>query len=441
MGTNGLVRAGQKGMPSMNPQLKHWLKNLAIRTGSLKALRRVRDSLASPIEVDYRLLEQTGEMPLPSSATVEPTLACNLHCTMCFQNDYRDKGLEKELATDGLLRSLQKLPPGIRSVYFVGGEVFLRKGFPKLLDTVDARDIETFITTNGTRIGPDDWAVVNRMHHLTGIGFSLDGIGSVHDSIRGEGTYETTVSNIRRALVTQRVYVSFVMMESNIYQMEEFVGAVTGLGVREIGFVHEMYCLPHEIEATRRQFGWTPADIIMMTVKQKDWTKDSIQRLYEQLAVLPDLERRHGFTAAFEPPLPAETYPALYDGTIRSTTRLFCRELTNLYIDPAGNLVHCGFLRRKFGNVLDQPVEAIWNSAPLREFRKRLLDGNLAPVCRRCCKLSLWPGAVTSQFSPGAETSAAPGPTVNLVTPERRPQTVAVAGLEIESWGSRLSQT
>lgn len=354
-------------------------------------MRKVRDILAPRREMDYRLLEQTGELPVPTSATVEPTLACNLHCTMCFQNEYRDKGLQKELGTDSLLRVLERLPSGVRFVYFVGGEVFLRRGFPRLLEAVDTRGIETFITTNGTRIGPDDWAALSRTRHLTGIGFSLDGIGAVHDAVRGEGAYEPIVANIRRALAMHRVYVSFVMMESNIHQIPEFVQTVTGFGVCEIGFQHEIYCLPGDIEATRRQFWWTPADVIMMTVKEKDWAPDSIQRLYEQLSALPALERRYGFVAAFEPPLPAETYPALYDGTIRSTTRLFCRELTNLYIDPAGNLVHCGFLRRKFGNVLDQPVEAIWNSAPLREFRKRLLDDNLAPVCRRCCKLSLWP--------------------------------------------------
>lgn len=385
-----------KGESPINLKLKYWLKNLAIRTGSLKVLRKVRDTLAPRREVDYRLLEQTGELPVPTSATVEPTLACNLHCTMCFQNEYRDKGLAKELGADSLLRVLARLPSGIRFVYFVGGEVFLRRGFPRLLEAVDTRGIETFITTNGTRIDPDDWAALSRTRHLAGIGFSLDGIAAVHDAIRGEDTYEPTVANIRRALAIHRVYVSFVMMESNIHQIPEFIRTVTGFGIREIGFQHEIYCLPGDIEATRRQFGWTSADVIMMTVKEKDWMKDSIQRLYEQLAVLPNLERRHGFTAAFEPPLPTETYPALYDGTIRSTTRLFCRELTNLYIDPAGNLVHCGFLRRKFGNVLDQSVEAIWNSAPLREFRKRLLDGNLAPVCRQCCKLSMWPdGAFT----------------------------------------------
>jgi len=42
------------------------------------------------------LLERTGEMPAPTSVTMEVTLGCNLHCTMCFQNDYRDRGIAKE---------------------------------------------------------------------------------------------------------------------------------------------------------------------------------------------------------------------------------------------------------------------------------------------------------------------------------------------------------
>lgn len=375
----------------MNPRVRHWLKNLAISTGSIKVLRKVRDTIAPPTRIDYRLLERTGEVPVPSSVTIEATLACNLHCTMCFQNDYRDRGIAKELGTDGLLQVLHRLPPEIRFAYFLGGEVFLRKGFPRLLETVDAQGIETFITTNGTRIGAEDWAVLNRVRHLTGLGFSLDGIGAVHDAIRGEDTYQAIIGNVQRALAKQRVYISFVMMESNIQQIPEFVQTITGMGIKEIGLVHEMYCLPGDVEATRRQLGWKEQDEIMMTVKERDWRPDSIRQLFETLAAMPALERRHGFVAAFEPPLPAETLPALYDGTIRSTTRLYCRELTNLYLDPSGNVVHCGFLRKKFGNVLEQPVEAIWNSAPMREFRKTLLDGNLLPVCRRCCKLSVWP--------------------------------------------------
>lgn len=399
----------------MNQRLRYWLKNLAIKTGSIKVLRKVRDTIAPPVQVDYRLLEQTGEVPVPTSVTIEATLACNLHCTMCFQNDYRDRGIAKELGTDGLLQVVRRLPPEIRFAYFLGGEVFLRKGFPRLLEAVDAQGIETFITTNGTRIGPEDWAVLNRVRHLTGLGFSLDGIGAVHDAIRGEDTYKIIVANVRRALAKQRVYISFVMMESNIGQIPEFVKTVTDLGIKEIGFVHEMYCLAGDVEASRRRLGWNGQDDIMMTVKERDWKFDSVRQLFDTLASMPALERRHGFVAAFEPPLPAETLPALYDGTIRSTTRLFCRELTNLYLDPSGNVVHCGFLRQKFGNVLDQPVEAIWNSRSMREFRKTLLDGNLLPVCRRCCKLSVWPDGDAAAF-PLEETVACP---TTLVMPDR----------------------
>jgi radical SAM protein with 4Fe4S-binding SPASM domain len=398
----------------MNPRFRHWLKNLAIKTGSIKLLRKVRDTIAPPARVDYQLLERTGEVPVPTSVTMEVTLACNLHCTMCFQNDYRDRGIAKELGTDGLLQVVGRFPPDIRFAYFLGGEVFLRKGFPRLLEAVDAQGIETFITTNGTRIGPEDWAALNRARHLTGLGFSLDGVGAVHDAIRGHDTYDAIIPNVRRALATQRVYISFVMMESNFRQIPEFAKTMTDLGIKEIGFVHEMYCLAHDVEETRRRLGWTEQDEIMMTVKKTDWKPDSARELFESLAVMPSLEHRLGFVAAFEPPLPAETLPALYDGTIRSTTRLFCRELTNLYLDPSGNVVHCGFLRRKFGNVLEQPIEAIWNSEPIREFRKTLLDGNLLPVCRRCCKLSVWPDGSASLPSQEATTE-----TPVLVMPER----------------------
>lgn len=407
-------------------RLRYWLKNLAIQTGTIKIVRRIRDRLVAPSAGDYCLLEQTGEMPLPISVTIEPTLACNLHCFMCYQNDYRDRGISKELRVDGLLEVVRQLPPGIKSVYFVGGEVFLKKGFPRLLDAVDDRRLETFITTNGTRIGEEDWASLDRMRNLTGIGFSLDGIGPVHDAIRGEGTYEKIIENIRRARGQHRVYVSFVMMESNVRQMTDFAVAMAGIGVREIGFQHEIYCRPDEIAATRRELRWSARDEIMMTAKPNEWSDDSIAKLYDSMAALRKLERHHRFVVAFEPPLSPEMLPSFYDGAIRKRTRLFCRELTNLRIDPAGNMIHCAFLRKKFGNVLEQPAEKLWNSVEMRDFRKALLDGNLTPACRRCCKLGEWPGdtipplaeQLASAPSPNIGTPRSPGSLGSAAAPE-----------------------
>ncbi|HZS11052.1 MAG TPA: radical SAM protein [Nitrospirales bacterium] len=375
----------------MNLRFRHRVKRLAIQTGGLRLLRKLRDALLPRPALDLERILATGEAPLPTSATIEPTLACNLHFTMCFQNDYRDRGIAKELGTDGLMRLVERLPPTIRFAYFVGGEVFMRKGFHELLHAVDDAGIDTFITTNGTRIGPKDWDVLDEARHLTGVGFSLDGLGPVHDAVRGEGTYDTIVGNIQKATQRYRTYVSFVMMEENYRQIPEFARTVASWGVHEIGFVHEMYCLAQDMAATRRRLGWTGINDVMMTVKERDWTKDAFQELLGILERMPSQEKKYHFVSALEPPLPPETFPALYEGTIRTRHRLYCRELTNLYLDPAGNVVQCSFLRHAFGNVIDQPVQQIWNSDGMREFRKTLLAGNLLPVCRRCCKLAVWP--------------------------------------------------
>lgn len=191
--------------------------------------------------------------------------------------------------------------------------------------------------------------------------------------------------------------------------MTDFAVAVAGMGVREIGFQHEIYCRPDEIGATRHELRWSTADEIMMTTKSDEWSADSMARLYEGIAALRKFEKRHQFVAAFEPPLSPEMLPSFYDGTIRKRTRLFCRELTNLRIDPAGNMIHCAFLRKKFGNVLEQPVEKLWNSVEMRDFRKALLDGNLTPACRRCCKLGEWPGDAPLPQQVASAPSSNPG--------------------------------
>jgi len=66
--------------------------------------------------------------------------------------------------------------------------------------------------------------------------------------------------------------------------------------------------------------------------------------------------------------------------------------MTNLRIDPQGNVIFCPYLRRSFGNLVEQPAAEIWNSSTMRQFRVWLLENNLLPICQRCCKLGLWPG-------------------------------------------------
>jgi hypothetical protein len=41
------------------------------------------------------------------------------------------------------------------------------------------------------------------------------------------------------------------------------------------------------------------------------------------------------------------------------------------------------------GDLNESTLEEVWNSERYVDMRKRLLDNQLFPVCRRCCKVEL----------------------------------------------------
>jgi len=66
-----------------------------------------------------------------------------------------------------------------------------------------------------------------------------------------------------------------------------------------------------------------------------------------------------------------------------------CGHMSTVRIDPEGNVVFCQLIRKKFGNLLEQPLSEIWNSDELKGFRKTLMENNLLPVCKRCCEIQV----------------------------------------------------
>ena len=88
-----------------------------------------------------------------------------------------------------------------------------------------------------------------------------------------------------------------------------------------------------------------------------------------------------------------ENLSEYYRGTGHRKLRLVCPKLLEptARIDHLGNVLFCGVLRKSWGNLMETPFEEIWNDAGFREFRKKLLDGNMLPVCRRCCKVDSLP--------------------------------------------------
>jgi hypothetical protein len=49
----------------------------------------------------------------------------------------------------------------------------------------------------------------------------------------------------------------------------------------------------------------------------------------------------------------------------------------------------CPFIRVEVGDLTTQTLGEVWNSPRYVEMRKTLLEEELFPVCRRCCKVEL----------------------------------------------------
>ena len=120
---------------------------------------------------------------------VELTRACNLRCHHCCV--LAGKSRENELSTAKLVEVFEQLVGlGCKKVSFSGGEPLLRKDWPVLVAEATSLGLSVGLMTNGSLFGVKE-AQLARASGLKQIGFSVDGVGDVHDRARGlSGTFE-----------------------------------------------------------------------------------------------------------------------------------------------------------------------------------------------------------------------------------------------------------
>jgi len=73
-----------------------------------------------------------------------------------------------------------------------------------------------------------------------------------------------------------------------------------------------------------------------------------------------------------------------FHNTLFGHRKIACRALLCGRININGDVSPCAYLKVSFGNLLDSSFEEIWNTEKMRSFRKKLLQNNLLPACRRC---------------------------------------------------------
>ena len=131
------------------------------------------------------------------------TERCNRRCRHCYQNGRPIDDLPLAALRSILGRMEEALTKWDRkgSLSFTGGEPFVRKGeLFALMEQVDKTPSFAFydILTNGSLISDDVAAALNNQSKLRRVQVSLEGSKpEINDTIRGNGSYEETLSAIR----------------------------------------------------------------------------------------------------------------------------------------------------------------------------------------------------------------------------------------------------
>ncbi len=326
----------------------------------------------------HRSISDSGLAPLPDRATLELTMRCNLKCYMC----HRGKGID-ELSTAELKKVINNLG-GVSKLHLTGGEIFLRKDIFEILDCL--KDREVSLNTNGTLLNEAKVARLLKYENITHIGFSIDGMGALHNKIRGiRNAFEKTVNAIKLLSGEFPVVVNTVVLKENVSKLDEILSLARRLSAEEFRAEMEMFCTPEDIEDTQSILG--DGHSIAAQVKMKDAYEYPLEKFREMIANLKDLSSKMGISFDIGPKAADIDSTEFYKGDIREKRKLMCKHLLVARVDPAGNLVFCHSIKKGFGNLSQRPLTELWNGEDVMAFRRTLLQNNLFPVCKRCCRL------------------------------------------------------
>ena len=176
---------------------------------------------------------------IPWAILLDPTGACNLHCTGCWAAEYGHQ-LNLSLETiDSIVRQGKEL--GTYMYIYTGGEPLVRK--KDLIKICEMHpDCEFLSFTNGTLIDEEFCQEMLRVKNFVPA-ISLEGFEEANDSRRGEGCYE----NVMHAMALLKKHklpfgVSTCYTRANFEDIssEAFYDKLIDLGALFVWFFHYM---------------------------------------------------------------------------------------------------------------------------------------------------------------------------------------------------------
>lgn len=296
-------------------------------------------------DLKWALAYLTARNELPNDFVLAITYSCNSRCRMC--NIWKS-----EARPVFPLSEYQKLPADMKEVNLSGGEPFLRADLVDLVALLVKQNpqVRIIINSNGfaTELISAKIKEIIKIKPDIILGFSIDGIGQLHDEVRGiPGGFDKVMATIKavKNLGVKDLRIAYTAGDYNINQMTQVYDLSRQLGMEfTMAAIHnaENYFNISDNKITKLSEFKKEFDILikreLATWQPKNWS-----RAYFVYAL-------YRFLVSHKRLLPN------YSGR------------DNVFIDPLGDVYPSDVSGHKMGNLKDfDSFEALYHSQKAQE--------------------------------------------------------------------------
>jgi len=141
---------------------------------------------------------QQSIMRTPREVDIEITSKCNLRCKYCYFFDNPNPTYE-DLPVNEWINFFKELGEcNVMDVTLVGGEPFIRKDLPEIINGIIENRMRFSILSNGSLINDSIAAFIEKTGYCDQVQISLDGSSpETHDVLRGEGSFEGAIRGLK----------------------------------------------------------------------------------------------------------------------------------------------------------------------------------------------------------------------------------------------------